>query len=190
MAMLSRSLKSPQLHRQLGLSLIEVLIALLVLSIGMVGMGALMLVSLTNVHSSSHHSLASALALDLEERLWFEVAHRSADNPGSLVNGCLSENQIQAVVTAMADQWAQGNANWAWIGNDSRRLVVSDLQVDFDDVNPEPSAGPTNSAGNAAIQWKSVPLTITWQEARFDDLDGDRDAYAARITVPCRPVFD
>ena len=60
-------------HSQRGLTLLEVLIALLVLSIGLIGAAVLTVQSLQNTHSALYTSLASAAALDLEERLWIDL---------------------------------------------------------------------------------------------------------------------
>jgi len=168
---------------QAGLSLIEVLIALLVLSIGLVGLGALLLTSLSNVHSSANFSLASSLALDLEERLWYETSRISADAPNTLDEGCLSEGQIQSAINTMTTQWADPDEGWEW-GGETQRLRLNDLEMDFDEQDS------VVSPSNASIRWKTVPVTIDWRDARFDDLNGDRETYTAKIRIPCRPNFN
>lgn len=64
-------------QKQKGLSLIEVLIALLVLSIGLLGLAALYLTSLKLSHDSQFRSLASIKAEDLSEHI------RVAGAPGA-----------------------------------------------------------------------------------------------------------
>ena len=64
-----------------GFTLLEVLIALLVLSIGLVGLAVLTIQSLQNTHSSLYTSLASAAALDFEERLWLDLGRRASGCP-------------------------------------------------------------------------------------------------------------
>ncbi len=64
-----------------GLSLIEVMIALLILSLGLVGLAALHLNSLTGTHASYYQSIASSVALDLEERAWVELATTESGCP-------------------------------------------------------------------------------------------------------------
>ena len=59
---------------QCGFSILEVLIALAVLSIGLAGLAVMHFNSLKYVHSAYYRSLASAVALDFEERLWLELA--------------------------------------------------------------------------------------------------------------------
>lgn len=57
-----------------GLTLIEVLITLLVLSIGLAGIAALHMISLKTAHSAYYRSMASIIAVDAEERLWIALA--------------------------------------------------------------------------------------------------------------------
>ena len=64
----SRRLRRP-IHTS-GFTLIEILIALLVLSIGLLGLAAVQFQSLQNSHASYERSMASMQARDLVERLW------------------------------------------------------------------------------------------------------------------------
>ncbi|MBK1691992.1 type IV pilus modification protein PilV [Ectothiorhodospira mobilis] len=62
------------LHLQRGFSLIEALVALLVLSVGLLGLAALQLSALKGAHSAYQRTLASIAARDAEERLWMAAA--------------------------------------------------------------------------------------------------------------------
>lgn len=70
-----------------GLSLIEVMIALLILSLGLVGLAALHLNSLSGTHASYYQSIASSVALDLEERAWVELATTDSGCPDFISDG-------------------------------------------------------------------------------------------------------
>ena len=59
---------------QLGFTLIEALIALLVLSIGMLGVAAMQLKALQGAHAAYQRSIVSLAAQDAQERLWAAVA--------------------------------------------------------------------------------------------------------------------
>ncbi len=59
---------------QSGFTLIEALVALLVLSIGMLGVAAMQLKALQGAHVAYQRSIASLAAQDAQERLWAEVA--------------------------------------------------------------------------------------------------------------------
>lgn len=56
--------------REAGFSLLEVLVAIVVLAIGLLGLSALQLKGLQSAHSAYQRSLASVIANDAVERLW------------------------------------------------------------------------------------------------------------------------
>lgn len=57
-----------------GFTLIEALIALLVLSIGLLGVAAMQLKSLQGAHAAYQRSIATLAAQDAQERLWAQMA--------------------------------------------------------------------------------------------------------------------
>ncbi|MGM1052506.1 MAG: type IV pilus modification protein PilV [Pseudomonadota bacterium] len=59
---------------QSGFTLIEALVALLVLSIGLLGVAAMQLKSLQGAHAAYQRSIASLAAQDAQERLWARMA--------------------------------------------------------------------------------------------------------------------
>ena len=59
--------------KQTGFSLIEALVALLVLSIGLVGMAALQTRALIDAQQSYLDSVATLAAVDAQERLWVKL---------------------------------------------------------------------------------------------------------------------
>ncbi|MGE4534171.1 type IV pilus modification protein PilV [Halomonas sp.] len=65
-------------HRQSGFTLIEVLVALLVLAIGMLGVAAMQLKAVQGAHMAYQRSIASLAAQDAQERLWAELAKKNA----------------------------------------------------------------------------------------------------------------
>ena len=175
---------------QRGFSLIEALIALLVLSIGLVGMGALMLTAMQNVHSSAHFSAASAVVLDFEELLWREVALTVASDPTSLdTDGCISDNAINALAETVTKQWRNASAaGGADRWSDAERFSMPSIRL---------TAGNTTVAGVDKdndgvddVNWKMIPVRLTWDEARFtEDQDQRGEVYTANITIVCRPRF-
>lgn len=56
--------------RQRGFTLIEALVALLILSLGMMGIAAMQLNALHSATRSYQHSVATLAAVDAQERLW------------------------------------------------------------------------------------------------------------------------
>ena len=74
--------------RKSGFSLIEVMVTLLVLSIGLLGVAALQVVSLQYSSTSLHRSIAVIQANDLVERLWANICQISdATERGNIVSG-------------------------------------------------------------------------------------------------------
>lgn len=61
-------------NRQVGFTLIEALVALLVLSIGLLGVAAMQLEALQGAHAAYQRSIASLAAQDAQERLWAKMA--------------------------------------------------------------------------------------------------------------------
>ena len=73
-----------------GFTLIEILIALLVLSVGLLGLAAVQFQSLQNSHASYERSMATMQARDLVERLWGGICDLY-DNGGNIVPGAEDE---------------------------------------------------------------------------------------------------
>lgn len=77
-------IEKPAGGQQSGFSLIEALIALLVLSVGLLGVAAMQLKALQASQIGYQRSLASLIAIDGQERVWNEyVDLRLAGNTGS-----------------------------------------------------------------------------------------------------------
>jgi type IV pilus modification protein PilV len=180
-------------NRQRGMSLIEAMIALLVLTIGLVGLGALMLTSMKNVHSSAHYSVASAIILDLEELLWLEMSQTVAStsttptkNVTDLDGGCLSDTVIDALAAAVQAEWrtesAAGNVAWS----DADRFKLPGISITVGDTVV--AGYDKDGDGNDDVSWKQSPVTLSWDEGRFSE-DSTTESYTANIMLPCRPVF-
>jgi type IV pilus assembly protein PilV len=86
-----------------GFTLIEILIALLVLSIGLLGLAAVQVQSLQNSYASYERSMATMQARDLVERLWAGICDLY-DEDGIIVSG--AEGAINAGDTILGS-WAE-----------------------------------------------------------------------------------
>ena len=80
---------------QKGVTLIEVLVAALILAIGLVGLASLHLNSLKAAHSSYYRSIATMIAVDIEERAWLSLAS----------NGQLLATDLPGIATATLNYW-------------------------------------------------------------------------------------
>ena len=157
----SGSIRS-RIHKQKGLTLIEILVALLVLAIGLIGIAALNLTSLQNANSAYHSSLAASIALDFEERLWLEVARKGAGE-------CVSQADAAAIAGTVQTLWRGGSLSGGVEG-----LNAAIPNVDITAAAVEPPAG-TNSQ-------TLVSITISWGDERFDD---NTNTFVHQARVPC-----
>ncbi|RCV87096.1 type IV pilus modification PilV family protein [Billgrantia montanilacus] len=73
---------------QIGFTLIEALIALVVLSIGLLGVAAMQLKALQSAHMGYQRSVVSLAAIDAQERAWEKL---SKSNPKT----CPSDSDIE-----------------------------------------------------------------------------------------------
>lgn len=156
---------------QRGLTLIEVMIALLVLSIGLIGIAALTLFGLQSVHSSYQSSLASVIALDAEEWLWEAFGDDRLTSCGDL----------SSVVDAVNDRWFPGvevtGAVPITLPNGSVTLVP--------DTCAPPTIGPYGC-------WIRGQIEVAWAEARFiatrpapEDTGDPRESFLYWVQIPC-----
>ncbi|MFQ3789945.1 type IV pilus modification protein PilV [Halomonas sp. A29] len=65
-------------HAQSGFTLIEALIAVLVLSIGLLGVAAMQLRALQSAHMGYQRAVVSLAAIDAQERAWARLANNGA----------------------------------------------------------------------------------------------------------------
>lgn len=155
--------REPDLRKQGGFSLIEVLIALIILSVGLIGIAALTVVSLQSVNSSLYTSIASSIALDLEERLWLAVAEKES--------GCPTTADVNALLVAARAQWTSQNAAFLRLPPNSD-IAIGSIGT--------PPVGVHQSASSRTL---FVPLLVTWPESRFGGL---AEEFAYTATVHCR----
>jgi type IV pilus assembly protein PilV len=86
---------------QRGFSLIEALIALVVLSIGLIGVAAMQLKALQSANAGYQRSVASVAAVDAQERLWGELTSLEAGQTCEDID----TSDLQA---EWRDHWFQG----------------------------------------------------------------------------------
>ncbi len=123
------------LKTQIGTTLIEVLIAVVVLSIGLVGLAALQTLSMKNNHSAYLRTQASFLAYDMVDKM---RANLGAAQGGSYVTALgtapsgTTECQSGACTTAELaaydiNEWKCSLGNWDAINTCSTTLSISGL---------------------------------------------------------------
>jgi type IV pilus assembly protein PilV len=138
------ALQKTRLLRRGGFTLIEALVALLVISIGLLGVAALQLTSLRSNHASAMRSQATVLAYDIVDRM---RANRTAALAGNY--------NIALGATATAGTVA-GDDVIAWKQNISRTLPATD------------NSGTPQVADGSVVQNGAIfTVTIRWND--WDD---------------------
>ncbi|SFU91386.1 type IV pilus modification protein PilV [Halomonas korlensis] len=142
--------------RQHGFTLIEALVALLVLSIGLLGVAAMQLEALKSAHAAYQRSIASLAAQDAQERLWGQLAL-----DGGACPTWANANDIGGVdVTSWDASWAEYlpdfNSDEAGTGG-SVTAVVPNNECEFS-------------------------ITVSWSEGRFSDEGNPEFNYTVRLT--------
>jgi type IV pilus assembly protein PilV len=133
-------------HRTAGLTLVEILIALLVISVGLLGVAGLHAMSLRNNYDALMRSHASALAGDIADRMRANRAAAAA-YAIELDEDVVVEADSPIAITdldewrkSLADQLPQGNGSVAI--NAVTRIVTITIQWgergDKDNPNPDP----------------------------------------------------
>jgi len=161
-------------NKQTGFSLIEVLIALIIMSVGMLGIAGLYVQSLQAGRTSMFRHQAVALAGDVADRIRANpTAGASYADPTGADNGCVATN-VDCDVASMALHDV-----WLWKQQACNSLPGS------------AAAGGCNSTGgDVAVQFDDavVPplytITVSWEEPGITDLDA---APSYVITIPVNP---
>lgn len=103
------------MRRQSGFSLIEALIALLVLSLGLVGVAAMQLKALQSATAGYQRSVATLAAVDAQERLWAELA--------SLGSGQNCSSITVSNATTLQENGDEPSWNNYWFGGNSQTPI-------------------------------------------------------------------
>ncbi|MFZ3024478.1 type IV pilus modification protein PilV [Pseudomonas sp.] len=128
-------------HTNTGFSLLEVLIALLILAVGLLGMASLMLHSMKSNQSSYQRTQASLLAYDMAERLRLNPTIATAGNnyviastasPGSAVT-CPSSTCTAAQSSAVdVYEWSKAINDQQLSGTVARNGNLYTINVSWD----------------------------------------------------------
>ena len=146
--------------RQSGMTLIEVLVAVLILAIGLLGAAALQLNALKYTDSSTMTSQASFIAYDMMDRIRANVDGNSAVNG---VTDVLSTYAISA-----------SDAGPAATLTNARNQDLADFKTNVT------AFGGAAATGSIEIVKPVVTITITWNDKRADMAnDAVRDSNSA-----------
>lgn len=150
--------------RQEGFTLIEVMMALAVLTIGLTGLAAMQLTAMQYSHSAHYRSMASTVVLDFEERLWLELADDDLACGGDWASK----------VSALATDWNRANLA---TDDDEEGTVKHALRIPGLAIAP----GTITSAGSVV----QIPVSLSWTEARFGDIENTAESFTYNIRIQC-----
>jgi len=120
-------MQNSALRKQSAFSLIEVLIALLILAIGMLAFAASEIMGQRGTHSALKRSHATTLANDLAERIHanptgnYVKALTNSDCPFNLTQTCAAKPNNQTVANCTPDEMASFDLSEWFCGNSSYR---------------------------------------------------------------------
>jgi type IV pilus assembly protein PilV len=149
--------------RQRGFTLLEVLISILVFSIGLLGVAGLLVMSVRTNHSAFLRTQASFLAESMAERMRTNLGYVDQYNGtyDSSTVGAASCSSASCTPTQLA---AHDRAVW------SQQLVehlpAPTAEIDCDDRPPDPGAAGTQPYAGLCR------MTITWTEADLSQSGG------------------
>lgn len=167
-------------HSTRGFSLIEVLIALFVLAIGLLGMATLMMASMQSSQGASQRSAATVAAYDLAERMRINSEQAAvavspyAGNPATAVLPDCFTNQTNTSGCSSADNVALDRAQWAANLQNS----IPDATATIQQVN--------NTTFCVVIFWREPGVTETADIFIDDPCDEDpagRAFYTMQVTL-------
>ena len=133
--------------RQVGMTLIEVLVSVLILGIGLLGAAAIQLNALRYTDSSAMTSQASFIAYDMTDRIRANM-DGNATNSGSTVLASYG-------LASLAGAPSAANPNDA----------AAQDKFDFSS-NITAFAGAAGAASSVVIDKRVVTITITWDDTR------------------------
>jgi type IV pilus assembly protein PilV len=152
----------PLSSNQKGFSLIEVLIALIIMSVGMLGIAGLYVQSLQAGRASMFRHQAVSLAGDVADRIRANPSAGVAYAGVGANNNCVAAN-FDCDIVAMA-----ANDIWVWDMQAVNSLPNGDVVVTFDDTLAPPI----------------YTITVSWNEPGMTALSTP-PSYA--ITIPVNP---
>lgn len=154
------AMSPPRLGAQLGFTLLEILVAIVVLSVGLLGLAGLQVVSLNNNQIAYFRSIASQQTYDMADRMRANVAGIVAGNydnltatlpadPGCIASGTAGCAVLANVAVTDQFQWLTNNAAFLPAGAGTVRCAIG------------PSAACVT---NDATSNRVFDITVSWME--------------------------
>ena len=166
---------------QSGFSLIEILISVVVMSVGLLGLGGLQLVSLKGVNNAHSNNTASMLTMDLAERMRANPKGVEGGFYGSTINCGIKQTECHGSQSCSPEQTAKFDLEELACGT----TVDSKRQGGARNILPQGSLSVSCVGG--CDQPKAVhDVTVSWGENNIHQkLSGN--TRAASLTVEIIP---
>jgi type IV pilus assembly protein PilV len=149
-------LNTSQLHQSAGLTLVEILVAVVVLSIGLLGLAGLQAAALRNNHSAYLRSQATVFGYDMADRMRanpIAISNGNYDSPAATaVSACLNAAGCTPAQMATHDmsEWSIALANTLPGGTG---VVCIDATPD-DGTQGAPACDGTGSVYAVKVWWQ------------------------------------
>lgn len=147
-------------HRQAGFSIVEVMVALVVLAVGMLGIASLYVTTLRSSGSAISRMQAVNLASDLADRIRANRFAGDAYQKTEAKTDCFTKNCTQEAMAA--------NDMYLW-------------QKQIDDLLGEDANGMVVYNAGAANQPDSYTITVRWKEPGIAEDEGDADGLLSYV---------
>lgn len=145
--------RKPGLHA--GYTLLEVMIALLVFSIGLLGMAAMMVSAVRGNHQAYHHSQATYIADSIADGLRGNLA--AVNSGGYDTGGFISTHGGSSCSPCAPEELAARNLQ-TWAAMAANQLPGGEINIDCDQIAAP--IGPVNSGFNGICH-----LRLRWVES-------------------------
>jgi len=172
MSLIQSNQRGGMMNRNSGFTLIEVLIAALVLAVGLLGLAGLQAASIKNNLSAYKRSQATQLAYDMADRI--------RANRNESINLTTGNVITASTYLTMAPASASAQANCTTVtGCSSAQMAQNDLFQ----WNAALTTALPGGTGTIAVATGVFTITINWDDNR----DGVINAYDPNFTVSFQP---
>ena len=145
-----------QTYPQAGFSLLEVLISIVVTSIGLLGLAGMQAAGIRNNHSAYHHSQATVLAYDMADRI---RANRSSASNYQTSFMTLAAAQAQPECVSSISETVCSAADMA--------------ENDLFDWNTALAAAIPSAVGTITLTGGLYTVSVSWDDNRDGAVDGN-----------------
>lgn len=153
------SLSRLNVREQAGFTLLEILVAIVVLSIGLLGLAGLQAASLNNNQTAYYRSVASQQAYDMADRMRANLAGIAAENYNNLTTNWKEDlpTNPNCVATECSAEEMAATDYFQWYTNNNSLLPDGDGIVRC-------VSGPAGCVNTVANSNRAFDIIVTWLE--------------------------